>query len=84
VGRARHCGCRFRVDRRGRSWSVVLDPGSRGPGNDFTNHNTTFMTWNLLVLAKMLKDAGGIPACGNQRSPWDAGCRFDFPNPDYR
>ena len=21
---------------------------------------------------------------GNQRSEWDAGCRFDFPNPDYR
>ncbi len=22
-------------------------------------------------------------AYGNQRSKWDAGCRFDFPNPDY-
>lgn len=21
---------------------------------------------------------------GNQRSAWDAGCRFDFDNPDYR
>ena len=30
----------------------------------------------------MLKDAGGIPAHGNQRSEWDAGCRFDFPNPN--
>jgi hypothetical protein len=46
--------------------------------------NTTFMTWNLLHLARMLKDAGGIPAHGNQRSEWDAGCRFDFENPDYR
>lgn len=61
-----------------------LDPGSGGPENDFTNRNTTFMTWNLLHLARMLKDAGGIPAHGNQRSQWDAGCRFDFPNPDYR
>ena len=61
-----------------------LDPGSGGPGNDFTNRNTTFMTWNLLHLARMLKDAGGIPAHGNQRSEWDAGCRFDFENPDYR
>ena len=26
------------------------------------------MTWNLLHLARMLKDAGGIPAHGNQRS----------------
>src|SRR4026209_704827 len=61
-----------------------VDPGSGGPENDFTNRNTTFLTWNLLHLARMLKDAGGIPAHGNQRSAWDAGCRFDFANPDYR
>ncbi|MEV5574195.1 flavodoxin family protein [Spirillospora sp. NPDC052269] len=61
-----------------------LDAGSGGPENDFTNRNTTFMTWNLLHLARMLKDAGGIPAHGNQRSEWEAGCRFDFENPDYR
>ena len=61
-----------------------LDPGSGGPENDFTNRNTTFMTWNLLHLARMLKDAGGMPAHGNQRSEWDAGCRFDFPNPEHR
>lgn len=61
-----------------------LDEGSGGPENDFTNRNTTFMTWNLLHLARMLKDADGIPAHGNQRSEWDAGCRFDFENPEYR
>jgi multimeric flavodoxin WrbA len=61
-----------------------LDPGSGGPDNDFTNRNTTFLTWNLMHLARMLKDAGGIPAHGNQRSAWDAGCRTDYPNPDYR
>lgn len=61
-----------------------LDEGSGGPENDFTNRNTTFMTWNLMHLARMLKDAGGIPAHGNQRSQWDAGCRFDFANPAYR
>ncbi|HEY4606893.1 MAG TPA: flavodoxin family protein, partial [Acidimicrobiia bacterium] len=61
-----------------------LDEGSGGPENDFTNRNTTFMTWNLLHLARMLKDADGMPAHGNQRAAWDAGCRFDFPNPDYR
>jgi multimeric flavodoxin WrbA len=61
-----------------------LDEGSGGPENDFTNRNTTFMTWNLLHLARMIKDAGGLPAHGNQRASWDAGCRFDFPNPDYR
>jgi multimeric flavodoxin WrbA len=61
-----------------------LDEGSGGPENDFTNRNTTFMTWNLLHLARMIRAAGGIPAHGNQRTKWDAGCRFDFPNPDYR
>jgi len=61
-----------------------LDPGSGGPDNDFTNRNTTFMTWNLLHLARIVKEAGGIPAHGNQRSEWEAGCRFDFDNPDYR
>jgi multimeric flavodoxin WrbA len=61
-----------------------LDEGSGGPTNDFTNRNTTFMTWNLLHFARMLKDAGGIPAHGNQRSEWEAGCRFDFPNPEHR
>lgn len=61
-----------------------LDEGSGGPQNDFTNRNTTFMTWNLMHLASMLQKAGGFPAYGNQRSKWDAGARFDFPNPEYR
>lgn len=61
-----------------------LDEGSGGPENDFTNRNTTFMTWNLMHMARMLKDAGGIPAHGNQRTGWDAGCRFDSPNPEHR
>lgn len=61
-----------------------LDPGSGGPENDFTNRNVTFMTWNLLHVARMLKESGGIPAHGNRRSEWDAGCRFDFENPEHR
>lgn len=60
------------------------DEDSGGPENDFTNRNTTFMTWNLMHLARMLKDSGGIPAHGNQRSQWEANCRFDFENPEYR
>ena len=60
------------------------DEGSGGPQNEFTQRNTTFMTWNLMHMARMLKEAGDIPAHGNQRSLWDAGCRFDHPNPDYR
>ncbi|MEX0951574.1 MAG: NAD(P)H-dependent oxidoreductase [Gammaproteobacteria bacterium] len=60
------------------------DPDSGGPENDFTQRNTTFMTWNLMHMARLLKEAGGVPAHGNQRSAWDAGCRFDHTNPDYR
>jgi len=60
-----------------------LDPGSGGPENDFTNRNTTFMTWNLMHMARMLKDAGGIPSYGNQRPAWNDGERFGF-NPEYR
>jgi multimeric flavodoxin WrbA len=61
-----------------------LDPGSRGPDNEFTNRNTTFMTWNLMHLAAMLRAAGGVPAYGNQRTEWDAGCRLDAENPEHR
>ncbi len=61
-----------------------LDEGSGGPENDFTNRNATFMSWNLMHMARMLKEQGGIPAHGNQRSEWEAGCRFDHPNPEYR
>lgn len=61
-----------------------LDSGSGGPENDFTNRNATFMAWNLMHFARMLKDAGGVPAHGNQRKLWDAGCRFDSENPEHR
>ena len=61
-----------------------LDEGSGGPENEFTNRNTTFMTWNLMHMAKMLKENGGIPAYGNQKDKWDEGNRFDNPNPEYR
>ena len=69
----------------GPSYGDKLDDGKVvGVENDFTQRNLTFMTWNLMHLAKLLKDNGGIPAYGNQRSKWDAGARFDYENPEYR
>ena len=69
----------------GPSYGDEIESGKRaGLDNDFTNRNVTFMTWNLLHMAKLLKTSGGIPAHGNQRSEWDAGARFDFENPEYR
>ncbi len=58
-----------------------LDEGSGGPENEFTNRNTTFMAWNLLHLARMLRDNGGIPAVGNLRSEWDEGTAPPLPGP---
>lgn len=60
------------------------DDGTVGLDNEFTQRNTTFMAWNLMHMARMLKDAGGIPAHGNQKTAWDKGERFDHPNPEYR
>jgi multimeric flavodoxin WrbA len=69
----------------GPSYGDLLPDGSRlGLDNEFTQRNTTFLTWNLLHLSRLLKDAGGFPNYGNQRKEWDAGARFDFPNPEYR
>ena len=69
----------------GPSYGDELEDGRRaGFDNDFTQRNTTIMTWNLMHLAKILRDAGGIPNHGNDRQKWKAGCRFDFQNPDYR
>ncbi len=55
-----------------------LDKGSGGPENDFTNRNTTFMSWNLLHLAKLLKENDFYPAKGNSRADWDKGIRPGF------
>ncbi len=42
------------------------------------------MTYNLMHTATMLRQAGGLPAYGNQRSLWDAGCAPDQPSPEHR
>jgi multimeric flavodoxin WrbA len=55
-----------------------------GTDSDFTNRNTTFMTYNLLHLANMLKNQGGYPNYGNSREEWDNGKRWEFENPEYR
>ncbi len=58
-----------------------LDDGSGGPENDFTNRNVTFMTYNLLHLARMLKADGGYPAYGNLPEAWKDGQHFGLHNP---
>jgi multimeric flavodoxin WrbA len=58
--------------------------GGVGLDNEFTQRNATIMTWNLMHMARMLKDAGGLPSHGNDRTAWKAGCRFGYENPEHR
>jgi multimeric flavodoxin WrbA len=55
-----------------------------GYDSEFTNRNTTFMTYNLLHLANMLQSQQGYPAYGNSKEKWESGERWNFENPDYR
>lgn len=52
-----------------------LDEESNAQENDFTNRNTTFMTYNLMHLASILKRSGGFPAYGNLPEEWKDGKR---------
>jgi multimeric flavodoxin WrbA len=61
-----------------------MDEESNARNNDFTNRNTTFMTYNLLHLASMLKKNDGYDSYGNSRGDWDDGSRWNFENPEYR
>lgn len=61
-----------------------LDKNSGGPENDFTNRNITFMAYNLMHTAKRLKEAGGMPAYGNEPAQWKKGEHFGYENPEYR
>ena len=68
----------------GPSYGDALEGGATvGVDNEFTQRNTTIMAWNLLHLARMLKDTP-IPSHGNDREAWDAGCRAGYENPEHR
>ncbi len=47
------------------------DKDSGASKNDFTNRNTTFQAWNLMHMARIMKENGGIPAWGNQPGVWE-------------
>ena len=63
----------------GPSYGDETDLGITGVDHLFTQQNTTFMCWNLLHMARLLKDSGGIPAHGNQPEMWKKGHRFGHP-----
>lgn len=55
-----------------------------GYNNDFTNRNTTFMAWNLMHTARMLKDNSGLPDVGNTAEGWQHVTNAKNENPEYR
>jgi multimeric flavodoxin WrbA len=54
-----------------------------GFANDFTNRNTTFMSWNLMHMAQFLKANDGIPAIGNVPEDWQHVTNAKSENPEY-
>ena len=68
----------------GPSYGDEIEGGPAGFDNEFTQRNATIMTWNLMHMAQMLKNSGGLPNHGNDRNAWKAGCRFDYENPEHR
>lgn len=55
----------------GPSYGDKTPQGPAGFNNKFTQRNTTFMAWNLMHMAKLLKSVGGIPAYGNLPKLWE-------------
>ena len=53
-----------------------------GYDNDFTNKNSTFMSWNLMHTAAMLKANGGLPPEGNRSEDWQEFSNATEQHPD--
>ncbi len=67
-----------------REWKgEKLDPPA-GFDSEFTNKMTTFMAYNQLHLASLLKEQGGYSNYGNSEKEWDDGEQWEFENPEYR
>ncbi len=64
-----------------KSWDGKKINPTTGHNSSFTNRNITFMTYNLLHLAKMLTANGGYPSYGNSIKEWDEGKQWNFENP---
>ena len=55
----------------GPSYGDAADDGPPvGYDSEFTNKNTTIMSWNLIHTARMLRSNGGIPAAGTTATGW--------------
>ncbi len=66
------------------SWAHIISISNPEDLERLHQSQHDFWPWNLLHLVRMMKDAGGIPAHGNQRSACDSECRFDYRNLNHR
>ena len=55
-----------------------------GFDSEFTNMNATIMAWNLMHMARLINNAGGIPAIGNTSEDWKHVTNAADQNPEYR
>jgi multimeric flavodoxin WrbA len=65
-------------------WNGKKLEAPMGYDNDFTNRNVTFMAWNLMHMAKLLKNNGGISDVGNTSKGWEHVTNAKSQNPEYR
>jgi len=70
-------------------WIGEIGPGpsyadaeSGGADHPFTQRNAVFMSWNLMHMARLLKDNGGLPGFGNVEPKRLKGQRTFHPRPD--
>jgi multimeric flavodoxin WrbA len=55
-----------------------------GFNNEFTNRNATFMSWNLMHAAAILKKNNGFPSEGNNTEDWKHVNHISSDNPEYK
>jgi multimeric flavodoxin WrbA len=68
-------------------WIGEIGPGKSfgdddevGYDNAFTLRNVSLMAWNLMHMAAILRERGGIPAWGTAMRQWSEGERFGTPS----
>lgn len=59
-----------------------LDEDSGARDHEFTNKTSTFMSYNLMHLARYLKEKNGYPSYGNSTEKWNDGERWNFEKPE--
>jgi len=65
-------------------WGDETLEAPAGYNNNFTNRNTTIMSWNLMHMANLLKQNNGFPSEGNVADNWQDFANATQQDPDER